>query len=321
MSAYNSVNGEWCGQNRALLTDVLRGEWGFEGFVISDWILGLRDAGRSLHAGLDVEMPYRMIRAGHLRDDLDSGEASWDEVDQAVERVVAAQLRFAELLREPAPGRDVLAYEAHRSLAREAAAKSVVLLRNEPVDGVPLLPLELPPGGSVALIGALAGAVNLGDGGSSDVWAPEVVTVAAGLASVLPAGAVNRTTDPTSTRPPRLAASSDIAVVVVGYTRADEGEYIGEFATAHLAHLFPGDDDPALVERFNESIADERTIEAPDHAAPSAAAGGFAVGGDRSSLHLHDQDVALIRAVSAANPRTVVAVVAGSAVVISEWDG
>ena len=57
MSAYNSVNGEWCGQNRALLTDVLRTEWGFEGFVISDWILGLRDAGRSLHAGLDVEMP------------------------------------------------------------------------------------------------------------------------------------------------------------------------------------------------------------------------------------------------------------------------
>ncbi len=320
MSAYNSVNGEWCGQNRSLLTDVLRAEWGFEGFVISDWILGLRDAGRSLHAGLDVEMPYRMIRAGHLRDDLDRGEASWDEVDQAVERVVAAQLRFAELLGKPAPGRDVLANEAHRSLAREAAAKSVVLLRNEPVDGVPLLPLELQPGGSVALIGVLAGAVNLGDGGSSDVWAPQVVTVAEGLASALPAGAVSLDDGSDLDAAAALGASSDIAVVVVGYTRADEGEYIGEFATAHLAHLFPGDDDPALVERFNESIADERTIEPPDHAAPSAAAGGFAVGGDRSSLHLHDHDVALIRAVSAANPRTVVAVVAGSAVVISEWD-
>ncbi len=321
MSAYNSVNGEWCGQNRALLTDVLRTEWGFEGFVISDWILGLRDAGRSLHAGLDVEMPYRMIRAGHLRDDLDSGEATWDEVDRAVERVVAAQLRFAEVLGRPAPGREVLADEGHRSLAREAAAKSVVLLRNEPVDGARLLPLDLPPGGSVALIGALAGVVNLGDGGSSDVWAPQVVTVADGLAAALPAGAVNLDDGSDPDTAARLAASSDMAVVVVGYTRADEGEYIGEFATAHLAHLFPGDDDPALVERFTESIADERTIEPPDHAAPSAAAGGFAEGGDRSSLHLHDQDVALIRAVSAANPRTVVAVVAGSAVVISEWDG
>ncbi len=51
MSAYNSVNGEWCGHNRALLTDILRGEWGFEGFVISDWVFGVRDAASSLTAG------------------------------------------------------------------------------------------------------------------------------------------------------------------------------------------------------------------------------------------------------------------------------
>jgi beta-glucosidase len=61
------VNGEWCGQSHVqLLTDVLRGEWGFEGFVISDWILGLRDAATSVRAGLDIEMPYRMVRAQHL---------------------------------------------------------------------------------------------------------------------------------------------------------------------------------------------------------------------------------------------------------------
>src|SRR3954453_2245363 len=70
MSAYNSVNGEWCGQNAVLLTAVLRDEWGFEGFVISDWIFGLRDATTSLHAGLDIEMPYRMVRAQHLAEAL-----------------------------------------------------------------------------------------------------------------------------------------------------------------------------------------------------------------------------------------------------------
>ena len=75
MSAYNSVNGEWCGQNRELLTDVLRGEWGFEGFVISDWIFGLRDAATSLTAGLDIEMPYRMVRAQHLAGALERGDA------------------------------------------------------------------------------------------------------------------------------------------------------------------------------------------------------------------------------------------------------
>jgi beta-glucosidase len=116
-----------------------------------------------------------------------------------------------------------------------------------------------------------------------------------------------------------LAATADLAVIVVGYTRLDEGEFIGEFATAHLSHLFPGGDDPALVEAFNAQIADERKTEPPPHAAPGVA-GGFAVGGDRSSLHLHDDEVALIRAVSTVNPRTVVVLVAGSAVVISEWD-
>jgi beta-glucosidase len=320
MSAYNSVNGEWCGQNRALLTDVLRTEWGFEGFVISDWILGLRDAGRSLEAGLDVEMPYRMIRATHLVDDLDSGQATWAQVDQAVERVVATRARFAEILDRPPPGRSVLASPAHRALAREAAAKAVVLLRNQPVDGAPVLPLSQSPGASVALFGPLATAVNLGDGGSSDVWAPEVVTVAQGLEAALSGITVVHDDGTDPARAAAVAGHADVAVVVVGYTRLDEGEYIGEFATAHLAHLFPGEDDPALVARFHDQIADERLIVPPAHAVPSVADGGFAEGGDRASLRLHQGDVELIRTVATSNPHTVVVLVAGSAVVISEWD-
>jgi beta-glucosidase len=146
-----------------------------------------------------------------------------------------------------------------------------------------------------------------------------VVTPADGIRSALPDATVIEDDGSDLQGAATLAATAEVAIVVVGYTRLDEGEFIGEFATAHLSHLFPGDDDPALVEAFNARIADERKIEPPPHAAPGAA-GGFAVGGDRSSLHLHDEDVALIRAVSAANPRTVVALVAGSAVVVSEWD-
>jgi beta-glucosidase len=322
MSAYNRVNGEWCGDNRVLLEDVLRGEWGFDGFVISDWIFGIRDAARSLRAGLDVEMPYRMIRAGNLRHALDGDPGMWDEVDRAVERVVATRARFEGVLGRPAPDRDVLACAAHRALAREAAAKSVVLLRNEVVGDAPVLPLDIRAGTSVALLGRLGTEVNLGDGGSSDVWSPEVATVADGLRSALAEGGGTLVVDDGADleRASSSAAAATYALVVVGYTRQDEGEFIGEAGSAGLADLFPGEDDAALVERFGNQIASERSIRAPAHVSVRPEPGGFAAGGDRASLRLHEDDVALIRAVAAANPRTVVALVAGSAVLVSEWD-
>jgi beta-glucosidase len=320
MSAYNGVNGEWCGENRTLLTDILRHEWGFDGFVISDWIFGLREAGRSLHAGLDVEMPYRMIRATHLEAALEAGQASWDEVDTAVARVIATRLRFQDVLARPAPARDELASPEHRALAREAAAKSMVLLRNEPVDGRPVLPLSLAAGSTLAVLGELAGAVNLGDGGSSDVWALDVVTPLDGLVAALP-GVTVATDDGTDpARAAAVAGTSDVALVVVGYTRADEGEFIGDSGTAHLGGLFPGADDPELVASYHEQISGQRHIKAPPHVVPRSGGVGFAPGGDRASLHLKEHDVALIRAVAAANPRTVVTLVAGSTVVISEWE-
>jgi beta-glucosidase len=236
-----------------------------------------------------------------------------------VARVIATREHFADILARTPPDRGVLACADHRALAREAAAKSVVLLRNETVGNGPVLPLDPNGSGPVALLGRLASTVNLGDGGSSDVWAPEVVTIEEGLrAGFGPAVVTDDGAD--LQRAAEVARAADVAIVVVGYTRLDEGEFIGEFATAHLAHLFPGDDDPALVERFEASIADERAVQPPDYAAAEAESGGFAEGGDRRSLRLHDHDVALIGAVAAANPRTVVAIVAGSAVVISEWD-
>ena len=186
MSAYNSVNGDFCGDNKALLTEVLRDEWGFDGFVISDWIFGIRDAAKSVVAGLDVEMPYRMVRAKGLRDGLAREDVTWEEIDRSIERVLSTLLRFDDVLQQPRPGYDVLARPEHRALAREAAAKSIVLLRNEQVDGSPMLPLTRAVVGRVAVLGRLASIVNLGDGGSSDVWAPDVVTVLDGTRAALP---------------------------------------------------------------------------------------------------------------------------------------
>jgi beta-glucosidase len=312
MSAYNAVNGEWAGQSRALLTDVLRDEWGFEGFVISDWIFGLRDAGTSVRAGLDVEMPYRMIRAFGLDDALAAGECDEGDIDRAATRVVATLLRFDEVLRRPRPGMDVLACEAHRALAREAATKSVVLLRNEPVDGAPVLPLEPAGVRRVAVLGRLAAIRNLGDGGSSDVWAPSAVTPLDGLRAALPGVEVVHADADAS-----IAAAADVALVVVGYTKAHEGEFIGGAGQGELASLMPAADEPEVVAAYEALVAAETTRFEP----PADPEGdeGFADGGDRRSLRLLPEDEALIRAVAAANPRTVVAIVAGSAVVVEPW--
>ena len=315
MSAYNAVNGEWCGQSSTLLTDVLREQWGFDGFVISDWIFGLRDAGASVHAGLDVEMPYRMIRAFGLDDDLAAGACTTDEIDAAATRVIATLLRFHEVLDRPRPPIDVLAQPAHRALAREAATKAMVLLRNEPVDGAPTLPLDPDALGSVAVLGRLAAVRNLGDGGSSDVWAPTAVTPLDGLRAALPAVDVRHHDDDAS-----IAADAHAAIVVVGYTKADEGEFIGDSGTAHLTALMPAADEPEVVAAYEaRRAAEEHHFEPPGD--PTGAGGfGFAKGGDRASLRLRPEDEDLIAAVAAANPRTIVFLVAGSAVLIDGWD-
>ena len=316
MAAYNAVDGEWCGQHRQLLTEVLRDEWGFEGFTISDFIFGIRDAAGSLRAGLDVEMPFRMVRAERLRAELDGGSASWDEVDLAVRRGVATLLRFDDVLSAPAPERTLVGCDEHAALAREVAARSVVLLRNEAVGGTPVLPLAADT--RVAVLGRLAAEVNVGDGGSSDVWDLDCEPVLEGLRSTFGAGQVTHDDGSDLERAARTAAAADVALVVVGFTHLDEGEFIGGSDPA-LAALFPAADDPNEVARFEQELAALPATTVP--ARLTARPPGFSTGGDRAHLGLHPEDVALIQAVLAANPRTVVAVQAGSAVLDEhdEW--
>ncbi len=325
MSAYNAVNGAYCGENRQLLVDILRQEWGFGGVVISDWIFGLRQAAASLDGGLDVEMPYRMVRASHLLQALGDGEVSWEQVEEAATHLVATLLRFEPVLDGgrmaggAASGTTKELADSHRSLARRAAAQSVVLLRNEPVEGSPVLPLEATPGRGVAVFGSLAATVNLGDAGSSDVWALDCVTVLAGLRETAPGVTVVDGTEADPLDVAHAAAGVDVAIVVVGYTFEDEGEYIGD-AGVDLSGLFPGPDDPQLVAAFETENAALEPVIVPDHVYPRPAELTFASGGDRSSLRLPPADVELIRAVSAANPRTVVVLQGGSAILCSEWD-
>jgi hypothetical protein len=312
MTSYNSVNGEWAGENEGLLEGVLRAQWGFEGVTVSDFLWGLRDAAKSLRAGLDVEEPFAQQRAQHLPEAVRSGTVTDDHVERAARRILGTQLRYYTRRPDSEPSLSVVFSEAHRDLAREAASRAMVLLKNEPVNGKPLLPLDTGTLGSVAVIGRLADMANTGDHGSSDVRSPAVVTPLEGLRAALPGMEFSHT----SADDPALAAdaarAADVVVVMVGYTAEDEGEYIDNEAfgdPALLATFPPFPDDPTLQQRLEGLLSGDG----------GAMAGSVGAGGDRLSLRLRPVDADIIRAVAAANPRTVVAIVTGGAVITEEW--
>ncbi len=89
MSAYNSLNGEWCGESESLLSDILRRDWGWDGLVVTDYIMGLRDPVGSVKAGCNIEMPFRQQRAQALVDALDSGDLDIADVDARVCETIA----------------------------------------------------------------------------------------------------------------------------------------------------------------------------------------------------------------------------------------
>jgi beta-glucosidase len=309
MSAYNSVNGEWCGENPALLTEVLRDEWNWDGYVTSDFIYGLRDPAKSVQAGLNIEMPFRQQRAVALADAVDDGRLSVTDIDERVTETVATFLRFAHVFAEPTGG-DVRAAPEHRALARETATASMVLLRNEGE----LLPVAADALTAVAVLGRLAALPNLGDGGSSNVLAPEVVTPLDGLRAALPhAEVIHADTDPS------ISDGADLTIVVVGYTKDDEGEYLGTDKN-DLMSLFPPMDHPLVGFPPPEETAATAPAASETTTAPSEQALGHAVGGDRASLELHEEDVLLIQEAAARSDRVVVAVMSGSAVVMPWLD-
>lgn len=312
MTAYNSLNGEWCGQNAALLEGVLRRDWGFRGVTVSDFVWGLRDASRSLAAGLDVEEPFRQQRGEHLPADLAAGRVRWEDVERSGLRVLATQLRALVAVPEKAPDPAVVACPQHRELAREVARRSMVLLRNEHVDGFPLLPLEPTLLRSMAVIGRLSDVPNIGDEGSSNVHAPSIITPLAGLRAALPGVGLRHVGDDDPQHAAEVAAEADVAVVVVGYTAADEGEYVSRSAYVRpdLVALYPPTD-AAEAHHLLDAMAGS-----PDGA---SMVGGKASGGDRERLTLRPVDEEIIRRVVSVNPRTVVVLVTAGPVVMESW--
>ncbi len=312
MSAYNSVNGAWCGENPELLTRILKERWGFRGFVLTDFMMGMRDAKRAALAGQDLEMPFQMHFHAHLSALVENGEVPEARIDDACRRILREQLSLGRPRDIP---KTVLGCEAHRALAREAARKAIVLLRNE--DAV----LPLSHDESIALIGRLADKPNLGDRGSSDGRPDHVVTPREGLTAAL--GDADRVRfDPGADLDSARTAARDaaVAVVVVGYTYRDEGEFLAppDFAPFADGIPKPGPLRWLFAPRFMQPLWGKLFTLVSRLGAPKRAT-GFGMGGDRASLTLSEEHEALIRAVAEANPRTVVVVMAGSAVIMEAW--
>ena len=302
MTAYNRVRGEYMDVNGALLTDVLRHEWGFTGFVTSDWVFGTHGAVASLRAGTDVEMPLQLRRARELPMALRSGELSRDTVLRAAHRILRTSVLHAATRETAEPGTDVIASPPHRALARRVAAESMVLLKNEPVDASPLLPLA--PGiRHLAVVGRLAERANLGDHGSSRVRPPSTVSPLQGLREALPDVRITTTSGSSARAAAAAAAGADTAIVVVGLDEYDEGESV----------VTGGVEVGVLGTAFSSGPL-HATLVGLAHLASR-----FVRGGDRSSLDLRASDVDLIRAVTAANPRTVVVLIGGSAIMTEAW--
>jgi beta-glucosidase len=167
MSAFNALNGVPASSNRFLLTDVLRDQWGFDGFVVSDYTAirelinhgialdGATAARKAFMAGVDVDMMSHLYDA-EFPAMVKFGQIPMSAIDEAVRRVLRVKFALGLFDHPYAQGTEVIrAVPEHRSIVRQAAEESLVLLQNKPFKGPSILPLSDRPT-RIALIGPLA---------------------------------------------------------------------------------------------------------------------------------------------------------------------
>lgn len=259
MAAYNAVNGRAACEQPDLLRTTLREEWGFEGFVVSDWFATGRTAGGAacLKAGLSLEMPGRglRLRPAQLRRALARGELEEADVDRALEGLLRVMFETGHIDGPPLARAARISTPAHQALSQEIAEGGLTLLKNEQ-GALPIAPDSLR---TLAVLGPRANTRHGWPlwGGSSGVWPPFEVTPKQGLAEAI-GDRVEIVDD---------AAAADAAVVFVGLTHR------------------PGQDSEVR---------------------------------DRVTLQLPAAQVELIERTAAANPRTIVVIVAGSPVAM-DW--
>ena len=217
MCAYNKINGIHCSDNKELLTDILREEWGFDGMVVTDWG-AMNDRIEGFKAGCDLNMPggsdymekdvAEAVRAGRL---------SESAIDKSADRMIDLILRSDKNLKKDA----TYDKEKHHALAREAACEGMVLLKNQ--DRI----LPIAEGKKVALIGKMAEKIRYQGAGSSHINPTKIsqpIDAIAHTAFALGCDERGNTTDALLSEARQAAKEADIAIVFAGLTEVYESE-------------------------------------------------------------------------------------------------
>ena len=269
MCAYNKVNGDWSCENDYLLNHVLKGNWHYPGFVVSDWD-ATHTTVKAAKAGLDMQMPGQEYFGPALKKAVQTGQVPQARLDDMVLRLLRSMFAAGVIDDPPAP-RFVVDPFKGRDDAQHIAEESLVLLRNQDI-----LPLDASKFHSIAVIGAHADKGILSGGGSAQVDAP--------------GGNVLSPRRPTTWAEPVYFPSAPL-------------KYIRELAPDADVQFDEGTDPAsaaALAKRSDIAIvfADQYMHE----------------GSDSHTLALPNRQDALIQAVAAANPHTVVVLVTGNPV-------
>jgi len=226
MCGYNGVNGVYDCENHYLLRDVLKGEWGFKGFVISDWN-ATHGTEKDLAAGLDIEQDMPIFYGEALQAAVKAGRVSMAELDEHAKRILWAE--FASGVVDSPPKKGVVDVEAGFDTSRKIAEQSMVLLRNEDR----LLPLDKTKVKSIAVIGKNADIGMISGGGSAQVdppgetdpkWQKQVWFPTSPLKAMqkrMPEGMVTFNSGADVNEAVKAAKAADVAVVFVWQWEAE----------------------------------------------------------------------------------------------------
>ncbi len=234
MTSYNKVNGTYASENRHLLRDILKGEWGFDGFVMSDWIDGVASTVAAANNGLDIEMPIaNHFRKAKLKKAVAKGDISKATIDDSIRRILSKKFEWGHFDKTINVPSNVIKSPEHRELALDAARESMTLLKN--ADNA--LPLDRAAISNLVVLGYSADDILLGDLGSSRVQddGEDAVSPLRGIIDTAQTVNVDYYANLSTAKAQEATRAADAVVVIASLGPNDEGEWIRQFK-----YVFPG---------------------------------------------------------------------------------